>query len=201
MKKLLFTLSIILAVTLTAFSQSTEITPGSVLPQMTTVQRTGLANPINGMLVYDTNTNSYWFYQQNTWAELPKAGSTYNYWELNGLNGNEIKNTNSGGFWTANPTTIQNGGDLVNTVPVEVNGTRLVWIPSMSAFRVGTVAYDSKAWDKDMGHGVLGWASIQRLKVIIPRQWVLVPLLRVLIPRRWVVIPLLRAILPRRWVF
>lgn len=82
------------------FAQSTTITPGTVLPQMTTAQRTALANPVNGMMVYDTDTNSYWFYQQNAWTELPKGGDTANYWQLDGLGGNEIKNTNRGGFWS-----------------------------------------------------------------------------------------------------
>lgn len=142
----------IFAVTFTALSQSTTITPGSVLPQMTTAQRTGLANSVNGMMVYDTNTNSYWFYQQNTWAELPKAGSTSNYWQLNGLNGNEIKNTNSGGFWSANPTGLEySSDDTTNppTAPVEGGGTRLMWIPSRSAFRAGTITNSVVHWDKN----------------------------------------------------
>lgn len=141
--------SLLLLLSTIAYSQSTTITPGAVLPQMTTAQRTGLANPVNGMMVYDLGTSSYWYYQNTVWAELPKAGSTANYWELNGANGNEIKNTNSGGFWSANPTTVASVSGVVNTVPIEGDGTRLMWIPSMSAFRVGTVALGSKAWDKD----------------------------------------------------
>jgi hypothetical protein len=124
------------------FAQSTTIMPGTVLPQMTTIQRTALVNVINGMLIFDTDTQSYWFRQSGSWVELPKG----NYWQLSGSNGNEIANTNSGGFWSANASTvIYNPGTV--PPPVSGAGTRLMWIPSKSAFRVGTVATNSMAWD------------------------------------------------------
>ncbi|MGR3810364.1 hypothetical protein [Jiulongibacter sp. NS-SX5] len=129
------------------FAQSTTITPGTVLPQLTTAQRTTLANPVNGMMVYDTGTNSYWFYQQTVWTELPKGGSTANYWQLDGLDGNEIKNTNSGGFWSGGPSVSYASNPPA--APIEGDGTRLMWIHSRSAFRAGTVAFSSKSWNAD----------------------------------------------------
>ncbi|MGR3811297.1 tail fiber domain-containing protein [Jiulongibacter sp. NS-SX5] len=142
-------------------AQSTVIGPGTVLPQMTSAQRTALSNPVNGMLVFDTSTNSYWFMQNTNWVELPKGGSTSNYWEINGLEGNELKNTNSGGLWSANPTVVDLSADDVSnppTAPVNGDGTRLMWIPSRSAFRVGTVADDYKSWDAD-SIGLFSFAS------------------------------------------
>ncbi|MGR3810354.1 tail fiber domain-containing protein [Jiulongibacter sp. NS-SX5] len=150
MKRILLLLFLIIPFLTNA--QSTEIKPGVVLPQMTTAQRTGLASPMDGMLVFDSNTQSYWFRQSGSWVELPKGGSTSNYWQLDGLGGNEIKNTNSGGFWSANPTGLNiNSNDTSNppTAPVNGDGTRLMWIPSRSAFRVGTVTAGSKSWDAD----------------------------------------------------
>jgi hypothetical protein len=134
------------------FSQSTEILPGTALPQMTTAQRTTLASPVNGMLVFDTNTQSYWYRQSGAWVELPKGGNTSNYWQLDGLGGNEIKNTNSGGLWSANTsglTFLSNDVSNPATAPVNGGGTRLMWIPSRSAFRVGTVSFAKKSWDAD----------------------------------------------------
>lgn len=119
------------------YAQSTTITPGIVLPQMTTAQRTGLVSPINGMLVFDTNTQSYWFRQSGTWVNLAAGGGS-SYWQLSGANGNEITNTNSGGFWSANSSTVLSGASTVNP-PVSGSGTRLMWIATKSAFRVGTV--------------------------------------------------------------
>ncbi|WP_165372251.1 tail fiber domain-containing protein [Emticicia agri] len=129
------------------FAQSTTLTPGTVLPSMTTAQRTALASPTNGTLIFDTGTQSYWYRQSGNWVELPKSGSTTNYWQQTGLGGNEIKNTNSGGFWSANPTGLTVGSNNSSnppTVPAEGAGTRLMWIPSRSAFRVGTVSVDNE---------------------------------------------------------
>jgi len=138
MKKLLFFLVNMIITYHWSFSQSTLIQPGVVLPQVTTSQRTSLFNPTNGMLVFDTNTQSYWYRQSSSWVELPKGGSSSNYWELNGVGGNVIKNTNSGGFWSANPSVVTGSNALV-IAPVNGEGTRLMWLPYSSSFRVGTV--------------------------------------------------------------
>lgn len=127
-----------------AYAQSTEIRPGVILPQMTTAQRTALS-ATNGMLVFDTNTQSYWLRSSNTWTELPKTAANTNFWEQSGAAGNEIRNTNSGGFWSANPTMVTTSNPAI--VPVSGAGTRFMWIPSRSALRVGTV--DGTQWDAD----------------------------------------------------
>ncbi len=148
MKKLLiFACLITLTSLLTALGQSTTILPGIILPQMTTAQRTAIASPQNGMLVFDTNTQSYWFRQSGVWVNLSAGGSIY--WQLAGAGGNEIQNTNTGGFWSANPTGLSYFADNTTnppTAPVSGVGTRLMWIPSRSAFRVGTV-FVSNYWD------------------------------------------------------
>lgn len=131
-----------------AQAQSTTITPGTVLPQMTTAQRTTLASPTSGMLVFDTGTQSYWYRQNSTWMELHTGSNPYNHWQLSGLGGNEIKNNNSGGFWSSNPVGLSMAVDNnINppTAPTAEAGTRLMWIPSRSAFRVGTVT-DATKW-------------------------------------------------------
>lgn len=124
------------------YAQSTEIRPGVILPQMNTAQRTALS-ATNGMLVFDTNTQSYWLRSNNAWTELPKTAASTNFWEQSGAAGNEIRNTNSGGFWSANPTLATSSNPA--TAPVSGAGTRMMWIPSRSAFRVGTV--DGTQWD------------------------------------------------------
>lgn len=128
-----------------AFAQSTEILPGLVLPQMTTVQRTAYADPANGMLVFDKNTKTYWYWQNNDWIELSNGGNDTNYWSLAG---NAISTINIGGFWSKNPIAVSYYADDVSNppmVPVNGIGTRLMWIPNRSAFRVGT-ANDTLAW-------------------------------------------------------
>jgi hypothetical protein len=66
MKKII----LLLFISSLVYGQSTEILPGSVLPKMTTIQRTGMVSPMNGMLVFDTNTQSYWYRNSGTWVQL-----------------------------------------------------------------------------------------------------------------------------------
>src|SRR6218665_2689520 len=93
-------LLLFLLITEITFAQSTEILPGLVLPQMTTAQRTAMASPTEGALVFDTTTKTYWFRKNGAWVEMA-AGN--NLWQLAGTAGNEIQNTNEGGFWSKNP--------------------------------------------------------------------------------------------------
>ena len=46
---------------------------GFLMPRMTTVQREAIAAPANGLMVFDTETNSQWTYFGGAWAET-KAG-------------------------------------------------------------------------------------------------------------------------------
>ncbi len=150
-KTLILTYFITFSILFTALGQSTSILPGIILPQMTTAQRTALVSPQNGMLVYDTNTQSYWYRQGGTWVSLAVGGGVSNYWQLAGAGGNEIQNVNTGGFWSANPTGLTSSSTNTThppTAPVSGAGTRLMWIPSRSAFRVGTVESEgSNFWD------------------------------------------------------
>jgi Head domain of trimeric autotransporter adhesin/Chaperone of endosialidase len=167
-KNLLLSLAFALLSYYHIIAQSTEIRPGNILPTMTTAQRNAIASPANGMLVFDTNTQSNWLRSNNTWGELPKTTANTNFWQQTGAGGNEIKNTNTGGFWSANPLgLIGLATNVTNppTAPVSGAGTRMMWIPSRSAFRVGTVIdgtagieIESKNWNAD-SVGLFSFAS------------------------------------------
>jgi len=74
---------------------------GMLVPRMTTVQRTAIASPAKGLLVFDNDINSFFFYNGTIWAALSTAGST-NFWAGNG---SDISNTNGGkvGIGTTTP--------------------------------------------------------------------------------------------------
>ncbi len=136
-------------------------TKGLLPPRMTSSQRTSIPSPANGLLVFDSDTQSYWFRQNGAWTELPKGGSTNNYWQLNGVGGNEIQNTNSGGLWSINPvglSTFATNASNPPTAPISGAGTRMMWIPSRSAFRVGTVYSFPTHWDQ-ANVGLFSFAS------------------------------------------
>jgi len=45
-------------------------TKGMLVPRMTTAQRTAIASPVKGLLVFDNDTNSFWFYNGTAWNNL-----------------------------------------------------------------------------------------------------------------------------------
>ncbi len=64
---------------------------GMLVPRMTTAQRTGIGSPAAGLLVYDTDTNNFWFYNGAGWTQMTTGSSGP--WATNG---NNIINTNTG---------------------------------------------------------------------------------------------------------
>ncbi|MBL0355702.1 MAG: hypothetical protein IPP72_01900 [Chitinophagaceae bacterium] len=75
-------------------------TKGLLIPRVTTLQRTAIAAPANGLMVYDTNLNAFWYYNGSSWAAINSGGGSN--WTANG---NNIYNSNSGnvGIGTSNP--------------------------------------------------------------------------------------------------
>jgi hypothetical protein len=78
-------------------------TQGVLLPRLTTAQRTAISNPANGLLVFDSDTQSFWFRQNGTWVSLSGGGGGAGVgWQQTGTN---ISNTNLGnvGVGTGSP--------------------------------------------------------------------------------------------------
>lgn len=70
-------------------------TKGMLVPRMSTAQRTAIQNPANGLLVYDTNFNGFWFYTSAGWLAL---NHTKNAWSFTGnaLAGTELLGSTNG---------------------------------------------------------------------------------------------------------
>ena len=49
-------------------------TKGLLIPRMTTAQRTAIATPAKGLIVFDNDTNSCWFYNGAAWSNLSASG-------------------------------------------------------------------------------------------------------------------------------
>jgi hypothetical protein len=69
---------------------------------MTTVQRTAIAAPAKGLIVFDITTNGLWFHDGTAWNPL-SAGSSTNYWSLNG---SDIYNNTSGNAVSVPPRLV-----------------------------------------------------------------------------------------------
>jgi len=90
----------------------TSTSKGMLIPRMTSGQRTGIASPATGLLVFDLNTGSFWFKNSTGWVEL--TDSLNNLWKKNGSDA--ILNTSGNvGIGTISPKVkvqINNGTDL-----------------------------------------------------------------------------------------
>ena len=53
-----------------------SIDKGILIPRLTTIQRTAIANPTVGLLVFDTDTEAFWFLETSGWKELRKGNIT-----------------------------------------------------------------------------------------------------------------------------
>ncbi len=85
---------------------------GMLVPRMTTTQRTGIASPATGLLVFDNTTGSFWFKSASRWVELIDSSNTV--WTKSGSNV-YLNNGENVGVGTPNPGVrlqVDNGTDL-----------------------------------------------------------------------------------------
>jgi len=71
----------------------TSTTKGMLPPRMTTAQRIAIVAPANGLMVYDTNFASFYFYNGSAWAAVNSGDGGGSSWTANG---NNIFNSNAG---------------------------------------------------------------------------------------------------------
>ncbi|MHC1776299.1 MAG: hypothetical protein AB9834_12910 [Lentimicrobium sp.] len=90
---------------------------GMLVPRMTTAQRTAIAAPATGLLVFDNTTQSFWFYSAGSWVELTDQGSLQ--WTPNGSNiSYTAGNVGVGDATPASTLTVGNGDKF------QVSGTQ-----------------------------------------------------------------------------
>lgn len=156
-KSLLFTATVLLPIIL--FSQNVAVNndgstahpnamldikgvnKGLLIPRGDAATRTALAtNTAKGLMMYDTVTNAIWIHNGNgTAGGWNSLSNGTNLWQTAGTLGTEIRNSNTGGFWSPASVTVFTDPGVIQP-PFSNTGTRLMWMPQKSAFRVGTVS-------------------------------------------------------------
>ena len=97
-------------------------TKGMLIPRMTTANRTAITTPATGLVVYDTNLNSFYYYNGTAWIWLLSSGSG---WSVTG---------NSG---TTAGTNFIGTTDAIDFV-VKTNATERVRVTSGGNVGIGT---------------------------------------------------------------
>ncbi len=107
-------LAILMAITVTGFSQvsvnttgekadSSAIldvnssTKGVLIPRMNSSQMADVSNPADGLMIYNTDDNAFYFYDENQWKKIGEAAKVWD------TTGNYIYTYDSVGIGTANP--------------------------------------------------------------------------------------------------
>lgn len=113
---------------------------GLLVPRMTTAERTAIAAPANGLLVFDNTTNSFWFYNGTAWTALNTGGGSSKW----NANGNDIYNNNGGnvGIGTTDPfNKLQVQGNLVVNAPSIATATAPTAAQSKTMINASTVTF------------------------------------------------------------
>ena len=77
-----------------------SVNKGMLVPRMTSAQRLLISNPATGLLVFDTNFGSFFFYNGTAWADLSAGG---NVWTKTGSQVHLSDPLNNVGVGTNNP--------------------------------------------------------------------------------------------------
>lgn len=129
-----------------------SINKGILIPRMTTLQRTSIPNPVQGLMVYETTSNSFYFYNGGSWVQMSSGGVSP--WIVSG---NNIYNSNTANVGIGNTaptfklhvtgtTLIENGlleiSDNIPTVKLRDGSTLLAYMKTGSGgtgdLRIGT---------------------------------------------------------------
>ena len=89
-----------------ALLEVNSTTKGALLPRMTNAQRTTISTPAKGLIVFDTDSNSFWYYNGSAWVNMAvSAGaSAPSDWVTSGGNTYLSNMTGMVGIGTTNPT-------------------------------------------------------------------------------------------------
>jgi len=111
---------------------------GVLLPRMTGAQRSAIATPAKGLLVYDSTNNSFWFHNGTAWQEISKG---VNAWTVNGTNVYNLPGNIGIGVTTprAKLNVVQNSNVLFGA-SMSGLGRKLIWNGTKGAFRAGDVS-------------------------------------------------------------
>jgi hypothetical protein len=110
---------------------------GILVPRMTASQRTAIAAPGKGLLVYDSTSNSFWFHNGTRWTEMSKG---VNPWIVNGTSVYNLgANIGIGISMPKAKLHVAKDQNVLFGESMSGLGNKLFWNSAKGAFRAGNV--------------------------------------------------------------
>lgn len=144
---------------------------GLLIPRMTSAERTGIINPTAGLLVYDNDTNSFWFYKPAGWTELVTGGGAGTVVKVNGSNTIEFGAGVAGKEVSAGKIGYQSFGtndalDIVGAGTTGSNRKITFWNEGGAEFRgkvkvngASTIEFGAGVAGKEVSAGKIGYQT------------------------------------------
>lgn len=128
-------------------------TSGLLVPRMTSAQRTAIVTPATGLVVYDTTTGGFWYYNGTIWVQLLNANTGW------ALVGNTLAGTEFMGSVNAQPVRFFSNNTermrIVSNKEIVVGNTVPVTGDMFSSYASGT-DFAIVGYNSGTGFGVLG---------------------------------------------
>jgi len=129
-------------------------TRGMLVPRMTTLQRSAIANPAIGLLVYDLNTSSFWYYEGTAWTEIINDANQDNMgnhtasqdveMQTNALLFTDAENGNSDVIFTGSDASTPDEGVSLRALSNPASGEPILRVMSSGASERLRVEHDGK---------------------------------------------------------
>lgn len=118
-------------------------TKGLLTPRMTSAERTAISNPANGLLVYDTTENAFYFYKSATWTKLDSKVRD-NYKLIKSATDLSAELTAGGGssYKLTSNTFYEINGTITLAAPIDLNNAYIAGLDAnedVLSFMGGTV--------------------------------------------------------------
>ena len=107
----------------------TSMSKGMLLPRLTTAQRTAISSPANGLIVYDTDFNSLFYYNSSSWVSLFTSSQTRNNHKIVKSATDLASELTAGGgskYLLSSNTLYEINGTITLSFPIEINNSYIL---------------------------------------------------------------------------
>ncbi|MCF6171237.1 MAG: tail fiber domain-containing protein [Bacteroidales bacterium] len=138
----------------TAMLDVKSTTKGMLIPRMSTTQRVGISSPANGLLVFDTDTKTFWYYDSSTtaWKEITSSVN-------NSINSLTDGRTAGNSVYLGSMAGADDDGNLRSNTAV---GVQAMWKTSSGTQNVAMGRYALQLNDTGASNVALGYSCLAK---------------------------------------